>query len=299
MGISESFGINTEHPHYTSKETFLSSRAAVLGFLEESYNKKLHSQEFYEVNIVLRGSANHYIGQRSITVCAGDTFIIPPNVMHGYDGGAGFDVYHILISQKYLERNAAELQLLPAFSALFRIDPLMRERTSAKLHFRLSEEEISTLSPRLDSLFRYSHTEGAVNAIAAGGEALIIIAELCSMYERHNASPETENEDSAFLSSIACIYERYAEKLTVDSLCRMAQMSRSSYIAKFKRVTGLPPAKFLKQYRVSVAKRLLSETALSEAEIAQAVGCVDTSHLIKLFSSETGVSPSVWRKTSV
>ena len=116
--MDEILQIHNENRHYTTLEVFIPEIKQIRGFIEESYNKGLHSQEFYEINIVLSGKANHYIGKRRITVSEGDTFIIPPNVMHGYDGGKGFDVYHILISPKYLERHSSELQLLPSFSSL-------------------------------------------------------------------------------------------------------------------------------------------------------------------------------------
>lgn len=290
-------GIYAEHPHYTVAEVFHSQSLTVRGFTERNYNIKLHSQEFYEINVVLSGSANHYIGTRRITVSKGDTFIIPPNVMHGYDGGEGFDVYHVLLSPKYLEKYSASLQLLPAFSSLFRIDPMMRARTEADLHFRLDEIEISVIAPRLTALNERCGKGGNASQLIAEGEALIIICELCDIYERRSkASIAPETEDLAFLASISHLYQHYNEGLTIDALAHIAQMSRNSYITKFKRVTGQTPARFIKLYKVEMVKRMLTDTALSETEIAHAVGCADTSHLIKLFSSETGTTPSAYRR---
>ena len=283
--------------HYTAGEVFSEPNELARGFTQKNYWIGMHSQGFYEVNIVLRGEAEHYIGRRRIRVGVGDTFIIPPDVMHGYDGGKGFDVYHILLSPGYFEKNGAYLQLLPSFSTFFRVDPLMRERTSSNIHFRLTEEEIDALSPRLEELARRSRRPGAVNAIITNSEALSVIALLCEMFDARRASTDTlaENEEEGFLKSLAYIYENCAEKLTVEKLCRIAGMSRTSYIQGFKRVTGLPPAEFVRRHRVDTAKLLLSETSLSEAEIAQRIGCTDTSHLIKLFISVTSFPPSHYR----
>ena len=295
---SNVIGIYAEHPHYSTAEVFSPKTKLIRGFTEKNYNKKLHSQEFYEINIVIRGSANHYIGQRRITVCEGDTFIVPPNVMHGYDGGEGFDVYHILINPRFLEKNSAELGRLSASPPFFRIDPLRRETTTAHVHFRLTDEEIKELTPRLDTLTVHSSERNeTVDRIISDAEALIIIAELCSIYERHaKAATQSESDDSAFLSSIAHIYEKYAERLTLPDLARIARMSRNSYISNFKRITGHTPARFLKLHRIDVIKQMLTETSRSEAEIASAVGLCDTSHLIKMFYSETGMTPSEFRK---
>ena len=285
--------------HYTVKEVFKSPILAVKGFVEKNYSKGMHSQEFYEVNIVISGSAIHRIGERDLTVGAGDVFIIPPNVDHGYAGGEGFDVYHLLISPKYLEKNSAELKLLPAFSALFRIDPLMREKTSARLHFVLNDAEMALLMPTLEGLTLHTRETGAESAIIAGGEALIVIAQLCAIYEKKGVvNAVADADDDAFLASIAYIYENFDQTVTTDELVRIVQMSRTAYITRFKRVTGMPPARFLRQYRISVAKQLLADGTLTEAEIAQAVGCYDTSHFIRMFTSETGVTPTEFCKES-
>ncbi len=285
--------------HYTTEECFIPPTKLIRGFTQKNFKANIHLQEFYEINIITRGSANHYIGQRTIKVSVGDTFIIPPKVLHGYDGNESVDVYHILINPKFLEKNFSELRRLSAFAELFKINPLMRERTSANLHFRLTEEEISMLTPTLDSLFLHSKRSEPVDMIIANAEALIIIAELCSIYdgraETHNSS---DTEDSAFLASMSKIYEAYAEKLTVVELARIARMSKNAYIEKFKSITGQTPAKFLRRHRVDVAKQMLKETTLTEYEIALEVGFTDTSHLVKVFLNEIGSPPSTFRDNS-
>jgi AraC-like DNA-binding protein/quercetin dioxygenase-like cupin family protein len=285
--------------HFTVEESFKNPVLAVRGFIEKNYNKGMHSQGFYEINIVLRGSAIHRIGENDLTVGKGDVFIIPPNVDHGYANGECFDVYHLLVGPRFLEKNSAELKLLPAFSLLFRVDPLMREKASAKLHFALNDSELDALIPTLDGLIVHSRDNSTESAIIAGGEALIVIAQLCAIYEKKGTRiTGADNEDGAFLNSIAYIYENFDQTLSIDALARIAQMSRTSYIAQFKRVMGMPPARFQRRYRISVAKHLLAEETLTETEIAQEVGCYDISHFIKMFKAETGMTPIEFRKMS-
>ena len=283
--------------HISVSEIFKNPIFSVRGFTEKNCSRGMHSQAFYEVNIVLKGESEHRIGKRTLTVRAGDTFIIPPNVKHGYAGGEGFDVYHILISTNYLEKHSADLGLIPAFSSLFRIDPVMREKTSARLYFSLTEEELFSLMPALDSLDKHSHGESAENAVIASAEALIVIARLCAIYEKKDISiVSADSEDEAFLSSVAYVYENFDSAVTVSELSHRARMSRTAYITKFKRVTGLPPAALQRQYRISVAKQLLSETELSQTEIAARVGFYDASHFVRAFRAEMGMSPLEYRK---
>ena len=294
----ESPGLNTPS-HYTVEEVFTESIRLVRGFTQKNYKIGMHSQGFYEINIVLRGEAVHFIGKRHLQVSAGDTFIIPPNVMHGYLGGAGFDVYHILISPKYLEKNGAELQLLPAFSSLFRLDPLMRENTSSSLYFRLEASEISELLPRLEELSVRSRAPGTANAIITNSDVLSVIVWLCDLYEKRGiATSSVKSDDKDFLASIAYIYEHYGEKLPLDRLASIARMSRTAYINKFKQMIGSPPARFIRLYRLEMAKQMLIGTSMTESQIATAVGFTDTSHLIKIFLSELGISPLAYRQSA-
>ncbi len=285
--------------HYTAEEEFKHPIRLTRGFTMRNYSIGMHSQGFYEINIVLRGEAMHYMGKRAMKVSTGDAFIIPPDVMHAYDGGAGFDVYHVLISPRYLEKNGADLQLLPAFASLFRIDPMMRENTSNKLHFRLTDGEIAEILPKLNELTETTNAKGNVNAIMTNSQALIVIAWLCDVYEKHRKNGvKVESDDGDFMVSVSHIYENYNKKLTVDELAKIARMSRTAYIDKFKRVTGYPPARFIRRHRVEVAKGLLLNGAMPESEIASAVGCTDTSHLIKIFLSECGKPPSEYRESA-
>lgn len=282
--------------HYDVSDVFDYPRLS-RGFVERDYSIGSHTQGFYEVNIVLEGEATHTIGERKMTVCAGDTFIIPPLVPHSYEGGEGFDVYHLILSPKYLERHASSLSLLPAFSALFRVEPMMREKTAARLHFTLNTEEIASILPTLYSLAERDTKSDSANAVIGDGEALIIIAVLCSLYEQKTPSIAPANEDSAFAESIAYIYEHYNEVITVEQLCRIAKMSRTAFLSKFKTVTGKSPISLQASYRVQVAKQLLTQTNAPITEISQTVGCYDTSHFIRLFKKKTGLTPSCYRKS--
>lgn len=286
-----------ELQHYDVNRVFPAPRLS-RGFVEKNYSKGMHTQSFYEINIVLRGSALHRIGERQMTVGAGDTFIIPPNVPHGYEGGEGFDVYHLLLSPKYLERYASSLMLLPAFSSLFLIDPLLRSRTQARLHFALDACELASLEPHLQSLSEHNRKKTAFGAVMSDGEALILIASLCAIYEQKACLGTSAPSDRAFYESLSYIYEHYRETIGIDTLCRMANMSRTAYLAKFRRVTDHTPAELQTAYRVEVGKRLLRQTGDSVSSIAIAVGCYDVSHFVRIFKKATGMTPGEYRQAA-
>jgi AraC-like DNA-binding protein len=282
--------------HYDSNDVFDSNRLS-RGFVESDYSIGIHTQGFYEVNIVLRGEALHRIGEQKIKVSLGDTFIIPPNVPHAYDGGEGFDVYHLILSPVFLERYSATLSLMPAYFSLFHIDPLIREKMTADLHFLLDADQIASLLPTLRSLSAKEGKNTPVESVTSDAEALIIIAALCSIYEQKTQTNAPATEDTAFSDSLSYLYAHYNSTVTVDTLCRISGMSRTAYLAKFKRVTGSTPSAVQSTYRVEMAKRLLTQTNAPVSEISLTVGYYDTSHLVRIFKKQTGLTPSEYRKS--
>ena len=283
------------HPHWEVEEIF-NIPSSVKGFVMSDYSIGMHTQSFYEINIVLGGEGAHYIGENIVSVARGDVFIIPPNVPHGYFGGRGFNVYHLVLSPRYLEKNSAELSLMPSFSALFHIEPALREQKSSKLHLHLEKDEMFSMLDLLESIIDHSESSGVADRIILSSEVMIAITKLCAFYEK-KLMCGAPNEDSEFLKSVAYIYEHYKEKFGISELCGIAKMSRSAYISKFKRVLGSAPGEFIAAQRIAAAKTLLCETSRSVFDISQAVGFYDSSHFCRSFVKNVGCSPSEFRRT--
>jgi AraC-like DNA-binding protein len=58
----------------------------------------------------------------------------------------------------------------------------------------------------------------------------------------------------------------------------------------------VPPIQYLAQWRIQLAARLLSTTALGLAELAQQVGYGSEAALSRAFKRQVGVSPAHWRQ---
>ena len=66
--------------YYMSKDTFKSEIDDVHAFPRPNFECGMHMQEFFEINIITRGSGRHYIEDNCIETRVGDVFIIPPKV---------------------------------------------------------------------------------------------------------------------------------------------------------------------------------------------------------------------------
>jgi AraC-like DNA-binding protein len=86
---------------------------------------------------------------------------------------------------------------------------------------------------------------------------------------------------------------------TVQSLARVAGMSRSGFAARFKAVVGLAPLEYLTQWRMYCAARLLQRGSLAVAEVAREVGYESVAAFSRVFRRELTVTPAAFRRTAI
>ena len=97
------------------------------------------------------------------------------------------------------------------------------------------------------------------------------------------------------LRSIEFIHENLAEDLTLDAIAKALDMNSYHFRRVFKQMMGITPHQYILTQRVDRAQQLLSESKLSIAEIALAVGFQDQSHFTKVFRRFKNTTPKSFR----
>ena len=87
-----------------------------------------------------------------------------------------------------------------------------------------------------------------------------------------------------------------ADEIPLSRLAAECGLSIRHFARAFRQSTGLPPHRWLLQYRIERAKELLKDRTLSLADTATACGFADQSHFTRVFTARNGVSPGVWRR---
>ena len=287
---------NHDHYYHPHSDFFSHSSDLVHAFLMKDYEIGMHEQEFYEINVVTKGRGIHYIDNSRISAEVGDVFIIPPKIGHGYIGGKDFDVFHIILSDTFMNKYIADIQQLPNFHTLFGAEPLMRGKTSDSLHLTLTREKLDSTTSILEQIASYTNYNDPVEGLIRSNFAMVAIALLCNAYavnsERNN---QINSDDCAMMASISFIHEKYYMKITIEDLTRIAHISRSSYIRKFKEICKMPPSAYLTKIRIESASNMLLSSSLSLSEIASRTGFYDASHFNKAFENYCHMSPIHYR----
>jgi|HubBroStandDraft_5_1064220.scaffolds.fasta_scaffold10156_3 AraC family transcriptional regulator len=86
-------------------------------------------------------------------------------------------------------------------------------------------------------------------------------------------------------------------KIHLSDMAAVLGVSQSHFSRAFKISTGVPPHRWLLDFRVAESKRLLLDTSMSLAEIAIAIGFSEQGHFTRAFGAVTGTTPAAWRKS--
>lgn len=285
---------------FTSEETFRNELDNVHSFVMKNYKIGMHVQDFFEINIITKGRGKHYFEDNVVDAEIGDVFIIPPTVEHGYVGGEGFDVFHVLLSDRFIEKNMNELQMLPSFFTLFSAEPLIRAKTKIPLHLKLTKSQFEIIYGMLHQTLGFVSYRISFDCLVRSSLAMSVIALLCKSYTENNeltAGTDAEKDnDEAFMKAISYIHENYQKKITIDELASISCMSRSTFVRKFRKICKTSPLDYVTWRRIKAAEYMLLNTKYSILDVAFKCGFYDAAHFYRTFLEHKGISPSAYRK---
>lgn len=97
--------------------------------------------------------------------------------------------------------------------------------------------------------------------------------------------------------ALALIHSRPAEPWTAEGLADAVALSRSAFAERFAQLIGVPPKRYLLQWRLQVAKEKLRHGNAAIAQVAHEVGYEAEAAFNRAFKREFGLPPSTWRKS--
>lgn len=118
-------------------------------------------------------------------------------------------------------------------------------------------------------------------------------------YQLLNASGfsvEIEMQDNERINLIFnYIRSYYTEQIALDEIAHLVSMTVPSFCRYFKKISGKTFTKFVNEYRVVHACKLLAEKPIPITEVCFESGFNNFSHFNKTFKEYTGKSPSTYR----
>jgi AraC-like DNA-binding protein len=103
--------------------------------------------------------------------------------------------------------------------------------------------------------------------------------------------------DPALAGAFRRMHDDAARAWTVAELARAAGMSRAVFAERFTRKVGLPPMRYLLEWRLALAKNLLLRERLPLAEVAERIGYQSASAFSTAFTRHVGRPPSEFARS--
>ncbi|WP_344420616.1 AraC family transcriptional regulator [Pseudonocardia ailaonensis] len=101
--------------------------------------------------------------------------------------------------------------------------------------------------------------------------------------------------DPVIAPAMALLHGAPAHRWTVTELARATAVSRSLLDARFREVLGRSPIRYLTEWRMHLARDLLTTTDLAVVVVARRVGYDAEEAFSRAFKRRHGASPRVWR----
>lgn len=156
----------------------------------------------------------------------------------------------------------------------------------------------------LESSFR--HAAEAFGVSASGSAAVLgKLAELLFVegVRRYLAAlPEGQTgwlsglRDRMVGRALALLHGDVAHPWTTEELAQAVGLSRSAFAERFTALIGMPPMRYLANWRLQLAAARLRESTASTAQIAGEVGYESDAAFNRAFKRAFGTTPAAWRR---
>lgn len=266
-----------EKHHWKNSDIFSEKENLfVRAFVHENYSMGMHTHAFTELNIVLGGRGGHYIESNAFELQPGDVFVIPPGILHGYYNSNKLDVFHMLIHESFLPHFAPELMVSTGYTALFEVEPMLRNRCAKSFFLQLPSHLLEHIIHDAYLFEMYKKAKAPTYELCVRSAAIKMLNELC-LYACDEVY--SQSAECAIAPALNKIHARYFDNLTVSELASLCNMSKSTFLREFKSICKTTPHQYITDHRVKTASTLINQHGKSYTEAASSCGFYDASHL--------------------
>ncbi|HWR10132.1 AraC family transcriptional regulator [Sporomusa sp.] len=246
-----------------------------------------HWHENFELLYFEKGEAIIYCNSRPIRVGPGELIIINSNDLHYGENVSPQLVYYVVeFDLSFIHSNKIDLCQTKYMT------PLVQNR----ILFRNQIDQNNELLEEVRHLINEYYRQELGYELAVKAYIYRILVLLLRFYGEQTISESEKDRQRSNLSRLSPVLEYmdcyYTEKLSLEQLSSMANMSPHYFCRLFKHLTGKSPTEYINHLRLNKAVALLLESNLNITEIAMAVGFNDSNYFSRLFKKYKQVPPS-------
>ncbi|MBR3847896.1 MAG: AraC family transcriptional regulator [Oscillospiraceae bacterium] len=247
----------------------------------------MHWHNFPQIWYVFRGEILHTVGKETCRAKEGTCIFVPAFCPHGTtESTADAEVISISFTEEMLA-SAKEVLLLGdkpyVFGRLVEIFSHFEGEAKSEFDELITSLKTECEKPRGGSGSKLSTL------------LLRIFKRICSRVAAKKLTPTQRRRINEITQVVEYVAEDISEKLTIDALCNILNVSQAAFMRNFKKVTGMTFAKMLLSMRTRYACLQLARTEKKMIAIAGEAGFYDEAHFTHTFSENMGETPTQYR----
>ncbi len=291
--------MNWQNPDYTWPPDQLIPQGSVVGFwlLEHMENVPRHHHGFYELALVLRGSAYHVDSAGEQFVEAGTAIFVSPQGGHAFHSCTDMLVYNCFFRTELMEFELIWALRDGVLGGLFGAVSSVRRDGSepAAVVVPLDDPSFRACTAELDAIRTCDPAE-RTHAMEVG-HLLLALDLVANAVALSVGSPQAQAKPptQAVAAALELMNEDPARPWTLADLSDRASVGPFRLSREFKRQVGRSPMAYLNQLRAERAATQLAATDDSIAAVGASVGWGDPSQFSRRFRQVFGISPRGYR----
>ncbi|MBE7025457.1 MAG: AraC family transcriptional regulator [Ruminococcaceae bacterium] len=256
--------------------------------------QKPHTHEYFQIYFIAKGSLAHYIGNESARLNQGDMFIVPPGTPHYIASETCTVFYSFSFMEDFIVSQSTSGKLAKNFLRSLQAG----ESQYIKPKISMSANEILYIENLMAHILKEFTDKPVAYNDTIRASAQILVTMLAREYfskANQNISDHFENNRQFILHCVDYIKNNFADKITLGEISKKSTMSRSTFCARFAKITGCSFISYLNQCRIKAACAYIKKGYKITA-IYGLCGYNDFSTFNRNFNKIMGMSPLAYKK---
>lgn len=249
-----------------------------------------HRHNFFEIHFLTAGKGLHFIDFEAYEIEPFSLYFISPGQVHFWDLQETIVGRALIFSEDFLTLGSDKDNLVNALSFFHSISSTPMLKLTTTKRGRLAE-----LLQHM--VYEFEHPQMAQASVLRAYLHIFLVEA-----QRHYEEPRLEQKVNNFTQTRKfkqILSENFVKERTVDFYAKQLHMNKTYLHNIVKETTGKTPGQLIRSEVILEAKRLLTHTDLSSAEVAYRLDFDDPAYFGRYFKREVGKTPVQFKKQSL